>query len=382
MHRTASRCRLPVELYRPILMYLDETQDGRQALLQALVVSKAMSWEVLQVIYHSLTLNPEVRYPTHLNSDTAQMVRSVQIKLGIRQSSAKHKRWCMKTLPRFTRLERLEIRGRAWEADVFESCLPRAWDSYEGILGVRSFTFDGSIDLPVIRFLAAQKSLCEFEIVGFPVVPFSSADVLELFFTPYVSLTKVTIPHAYASPIIRLAPALKHLSLTFDFVTMCDDVSDTLLHLPPNLHSLIFDTTRRDFLQAHAFLPHGLRLLSTVYVQDQADQLLLYLLPLKQLQHVILNIYQPSTPLFINPFTPGDTPVTPQGFDNETIDGFISRLKRTCPSIKTVQVDDQVYHRTGNTWMEESDGSMSRRGSYDIHQHRDGSAARLWRTSV
>jgi hypothetical protein len=288
----------------------------------------------------------------------------------------------MKALPLFTRLERLEIRGRAWEPDVFEMCLPRAWDSYEGILGVRSFTFDGSIDIPVIRFLAAQKSLCELEIIGFPIVPFMSTEVLALFFTPYANLVKVTIPHAYAKAIICLAPALKHLSLTFDFTTTCEDVSDTIRHLPPDLHSLIFDTTRRDFLQAHAFLPHGLRLLSTVYVQDQADELLLYLLPLKQLQHAILNIYQPSTPSFINPWAPGATPGTPQGFDNETINAFVSRLKRACSSIKTVQVDDQVYNRTGNTWIEEEDGSMSRRGSYDIHQHRDGSAARLWRASM
>ena len=386
MNGKAVRSRLPIELYRPILLYLDDTRDGRQALLNLLVVSKAMSREVLQIIYQSLVLNPDVRYPTHLNDNTAQMVRAVQIHLGIRQT-ANHTQWCMETLPRLSRLERMEIRGRAWENAVFEACLPRVWDSYEGIVGVRTFIFDGPIDLPVIRFLAAQRSLVELEIIGFSFVPFSSVDVLELFFKPYPNLTKVTIPHAYAKSIIRLAPSLKHLSLTFDFATRCEEVSETLYHLPPGLHSLVFDTTRRDFLPSHVLLPHGLRLLSTVFVQDQADQLLLYLTPLKQLQHVILNIHQPSKPFFIDPFAPGAAAAAPQGgawqgFDNETIEVFISRLKRTCPSIKTVQVDDQVYNRTGNTWVEELDGSMSRRGSYDIRQHRDGSTARLWRASM
>lgn len=386
MNRQAARWRLPVELYRPILLFLDKTPEGRRALLNLLVVSKAMNREVLQIVYNSLHLNPDTRQPTNLNNDTAEMVRSVHIKLGLRQKAVKHTQWCMSILPRLTRLEKMEIRGRAWEASVFDSCLPRTWDSYEGITGVRSFTFDGSIDLPVIRFLAAQRSLAELEIVGFPIVPFSSADVLEIFSTPFTCLTKVTIPHSYAKAIIRLAPALKHLSLTFDFATMCDDVSETLYHLPAGLEYLIFDTTRRDFLPAHALLPHGLRLLSTVFVQDEADQLLLYLTPLKQLQHIILNIYQPSTPSFINPFAPNATAAAPQGgwqgFDNVTIDQFIKRLKRACPSIKMVQVDDQVYNRTGNTWMEEPDGTMSRRGSYNIHQHCDGSAAQLWRASM
>lgn len=386
MNRKAARWRLPVELYRPILLHLDQDPEGRRALLNLLVVSKAMSREVLQVIYHTLDLNPDKREPIYLNNDTAEMVRSVHIKLGLRQKAVKHTQWCMSILPRLTHLERMEIRGRAWEASVFDSCLPRRWDSYEGITGVRSFTFDGSIDLPVIRFLAAQRSLTELEIVGFPIVPFSSADVVEIFSTPYAYLTKITIPHSYAKAIIRLAPALKHLSLTFDFATMCDDVSETLYSLPPDLHSLIFDTTRRDFLPAHALLPHGLRMLSTVFVQDEADQLLLYLSPLKQLQHVILNIYQTSTPSFINPFAPGATAAAPQGgmqgFDNQTIDRFIKRLKWKCPSIKMVQVDDQVYHRTGNTWVEGLDGTMSRRGSHTIHQHRDGSAAQLWRASM
>src|ERR1700743_747974 len=123
MNSKAVRCRLPVELYRPILMYLDETWDGRQALLNLLVVSKAMHREVLQVIYKSLVLRPDIRHPTHLNDTTAQMVRSVQIYLGIRQGTMRHAQWCMETLPRLIRLESIEIRGRAWDTGVFEACL-------------------------------------------------------------------------------------------------------------------------------------------------------------------------------------------------------------------------------------------------------------------
>ncbi|PVF95441.1 hypothetical protein CPB86DRAFT_590233 [Serendipita vermifera] len=382
---------LPVDLYRPILLELAKLPDGRKELLGALTVSKAMAHEVQKIIYHSLTLSPDVPQPAYLSDTVALMVRSVQIRLGNRYRAAKHTRWCMELLPRLLRLEQIDIRGRGWEVSVFDSCLPRTWDSYEGITSVKSFTFDGSIDLPLIRFLAAQRSLSELEIVSSMSVPFSSTEVLEIVSMPYDKLSKVTIPHEYAKAIVRIAPNLKHLTLTLDINTTPHDLSVTLSQLPRNLQTLILNTTRRDLLPAHAFLPLGLRTLSTVFVQHEADRLLQYLKPLKHLENVILNVCQPAVPTFINPFAPGAAPPSPtsvssstplQGVDDRVVDRFVTELKLTCPSVKTVQLDDQVFKRTGSLWAEEKDGSMSRRESYDITSHREGSAARQWRMSI
>lgn len=372
--------RLPVETYRPILLQLAAT-SSRAELANAALVSKAMCHEAQRILYHTLTLAPDVPQPTEISDTVARMVRGVSIRLGNRYRAAKHTQWCMDLLPRLIFLEKIDIAGRGWEVSVFESCLPRVWDRYEGVTGVKTFHFDGTIDLPLIRFLAAQPSLAELELASGMMVPFHSSEVVEVVSTPYFHLTKISIPHEYAKAIIRLAPCLQHLTLTFDVGTTAMDLGDTLKQLPESMQSLIFNTTRRDLLPAHAFLPRSLRMLSTVFVQHESAQMLQYLSHLKFLEHIILNVCQPSVPTFINPFAIGALPPSPtptQGFDDRAVDVFITQLKVICPNVKTVQVDDQVFNRRSSLWAEERDGSMSRRESYDISRHRDGSAARMW----
>jgi hypothetical protein len=378
---------LPVELYKPILLLVASAPNGRKELMKMLTVSKAMAREVQRIIYHTLIITPDGPQPTFPNDMVARMVHSVEIRLGNYFRTAQHTHWCLDLLPRLLCLETIVIRGRGWEVSVFDSCLPRPWDFYEGVTSIRSFTFDGTIDLPVIRFLAAQRDLTELEIVSSVSVPFSSADVLEIVSTPYPNLRKVTIPHAYAKAIIRLAPALKHLSLTFDFSARSSELAETLTLLPPTLHSLFLNTSRRDFLPAHEFLPRGLRTLSTVLILNESEQFLKYLAPLHDLETVVLNVYQLAVPLFINPWTHGSvsapsSPTPIQTFDDFSTAKLVSELKIACPSVKNVEVDNQVFNRTGSIWMEESDGSMSHRSSYEIGRNREGSTARLWRMSV
>jgi hypothetical protein len=353
--------------------------------MKMLTVSKAMAREVQRILYHTLIITPDGPRPTFQNEGAARMVRSIEIRLGNRFRTARHTQWCLNLLPQLICLENIDIRGRAWEVSVFDSCLPR--DLYEGVTSIRSFTFDGTIDLPVIRFLAAQRDLTELEIVNSTSVPFSSADVLGIVSTPYPNLRKVTVPHAYAKVIIQLAPALKHLSLTFEVSIRPSELANTLTLLPPTLHSLFLNTSRRDFLPAHEFLPRGLRTLSTVLILSESEQLLKYLAPLHYLETVVLNVYQLAAPLFINPWTQGSvsapsSPAPTQPFDDSSTAKFVSRLKKACPSVKNVEVDNQIFNRTGSTWMEESDGSMSHRNSYEIGRNREGSTARLWRMSL
>jgi hypothetical protein len=355
--------------------------------MKMLTVSKAMAREVQRIIYHTLIITPDGPRPTFPNERVARMVRSIEIRLGNRFRTAQHTQWCLNLLPQLICLENINIRGRGWEVGVFDSCLPRTRDLYEGVISIRSFTFDGTIDLPVIRFLAAQRDLTELEIVSSMSVPFSSADVLEIVSNPYPNLQKVTVPHAYAKAIIRLAPALKHLSLTFDVTSRPSELAETLTLLPPTLHSLFLNTSRRDFLPAHEFLPRGLRTLSTVLILSESEQFLQYLAPLHDLETVVLNVYQLAVPLFINPWIQGpvsapSSPTPMQTFDDSSTAKFVSELKKACPSVKNVEVDNQIFNRTGSIWMEESDGSMSHRSSYEIGRNREGSTARLWRMSL
>ncbi|KAG8806442.1 hypothetical protein FRC17_004989 [Serendipita sp. 399] len=376
--------RFPSTVLQDVFEHLD-----RKDLFNVLVASKAMYNEVQKVLYHTLTLSPDVSQPLYISPRVAPMVRAVKIQLGNPYRAAKHTKWCMELLPRLKNLESIEITGRGWDVSVFESCLPRPWDSYEGITGIRSFKFEGNIDLPLIRFLAAQHELTELEISSSINVPFSSAEVLEAVKRPYPYLSKVTIPHEFAKAIIPLAPVLRHLALSFDSTTTSFDLSKTFTQLPPTIESLVLNTTRRDFLSAHAFLPRSLRMLSTVFVAEDSTLLLQYLTPLKHLEHVILNVCQVSVPSFINPFAMGGdagagvgpSPSVMQGVSDVTVDGFISKLKSLCPTIKSVEVDDQVFQRKGSVWHANDGGRMLRKEIYDITRHCDGSAARKWSIS-
>ncbi|KAG8812938.1 hypothetical protein FRC18_002736 [Serendipita sp. 400] len=125
-------------------------------------------------------------------------------------------------------------------------------------------------------------------------------------------------------------------------------------------------------------------MLSTVFVAEEATLLLQYLTPLKYLEHVILNVCQASVPSFINPFALGAAPPSPslmQGVSDVTVDGFVSKLKSLCPSIKAVEVDDQVFQRKGSVWQANDGGRMLRKEIYEINRHADGSAARKWSIS-
>ncbi|KAG9020138.1 hypothetical protein FS842_007568, partial [Serendipita sp. 407] len=165
-------------------------EGGRKDLFNVLVASKAMYNEVQKALYHTLILSPDIPQPTYISPRVALMIRSVKIQLGNPYRAAKHTRWCMELLPRLKNLESIEITGRGWDVSVFESCLPRSWDSYDGITGIKSFKFEGNIDLPLIRFLAAQHDLMELEISSSISVAFSSAEVLETIKRPYPYLSK------------------------------------------------------------------------------------------------------------------------------------------------------------------------------------------------
>ncbi|KAG8841974.1 hypothetical protein FRB91_004522 [Serendipita sp. 411] len=237
----------------------------------------------------------------------------------------------------------------------------------------------------LFNVLVASKAMYnEVQKALYHTVAFSSAEVLETIKRPYPYLSKVTIPHEYAKAIIPLAPSLRHLALSFDSTTTSFDLSKTFTQLPLTIESLVLNTTRRDFLTAHAFLPRSLRMLSTVFVAEEATLLLQYLTPLKYLEHVILNVCQASVPSFINPFALGAAPPSPslmQGVSDVTVDGFVSKLKSLCPSIKAVEVDDQVFQRKGSVWQANDGGRMLRKEIYEINRHADGSAARKWSIS-
>jgi hypothetical protein len=292
--------RIPVDLYRPILEHFaSEQSTSRADLFALLTVSKALSREVQRLLYNSLTLTADKPKPTFTDA-TYLLVRKLKIVIGNRSREAEHIRRCEAILPRLVRLTSLEIRGRAWNMDALERCLPLPGGE-RGIASLRSLALDASLTPPVARFIAAQVELQELDLVGgmaTTVVP----EALAALPPALPDLRKLNSTSTICKHLLPLAPELKHVKLAFDLLETLPDVVSTIASLPLSIESVFFNTTRKDLTPALAALPRTLKNLSTVLVLDQQEALLEHLTPLGSLEQLVLNVHQ-SPPSLINPWS-------------------------------------------------------------------------------
>ena len=290
--------RIPVDLYRPILeLFASNSSTSRAELITLLTVSKALSREVQRLLYNSLVLTADKPKPTFTDA-TYPLVRKLKIVVGNRSREAEHIRHCAAILPRLVRLESLEIRGRGWNMDALEKCLPRP-GSEHGIMSLTSLALDASLTVPVARFIAAQPQLQELDLVGgmaTTVLP----DALTALPPTLPALTKLKTSNTICAHLLPLAPALKHVKLAFDLSETLQDVLSTLASLPLSTVSVFFNTTRKDLTPALAALPRTLKNLSMVLVPDQQDALLEHL---GALERLVLNVHQAPVSL-TNPWSP------------------------------------------------------------------------------
>jgi hypothetical protein len=292
--------RIPVDLYRPILEHFASAQSASRAeLLALLTVSKAMSREVQRLLYNSLVLTADKPKPTFTDA-TYLLVRKLKIVVGNRSREAEHMRRCEAILPRLVRLESLEIRGRGWNMDALERCLPLPGSGH-GIASLRSLALDASLTVPVARFIAAQPKLQELDLVSgmaTTVLP----EALAALPPTLPALTKLNTCNTICTHLLPLAPGLKHVKLAFDLSETLQDVISTIESLPLSIVSVFFHTTRKDLTPALAALPRTLKNLSTVLVPDQQEPLLDHLGALSCLEQIVLNVHQPA-PSLINPWS-------------------------------------------------------------------------------
>ena len=290
--------RIPVDLYRGILEHFaNDPSTSRADLFALLTVSKALSHEVERLLYNSLPLTADKPKPTFTDT-TCLLVRNLKIVVGNRSRQAEHIRRCEAILPSLVRLVSLEIRGRAWNMDVLERCLP---GSGRGIVSLRSLALDTSLTLQVARFIAAQPDLQELDLVG-GMVTTVLPEALAALPPVLPALTKLNTTNAICKHLLPLAPQLKHVKLGFDLSETLSDVVSTITSLPPSTVSVFFNTTRKDLTPALASLPRTLKNLSTVLVLDQQDALLEHLSALSSLEQLVLNVHQ-SPPSLINPWS-------------------------------------------------------------------------------
>ena len=292
--------RVPVDLYRPILEHFASNQSTSRAdLLALLTVSKALSREVQRLLYNSLVLTADKPKPTFTDA-TYLLVRKLKIVVGNRSREAEHVRRCEAVLPRLVRLESLEIRGRGWNMDALERCLPLP-GSEHGIVSLRSLALDASLTTPVARFIAAQPELQELDLVdgmSTTVAP----DACAALPPSLPALTKLKTSNTICAHLLPLTPELKHVKLAFDLSETLQDVVSTMASLPLSTVSVFFNTTRKDLTPALAALPRTLKNLSTVLVPEQQDALLDHLGALGALEHLVLNVHQ-APPSLINPWS-------------------------------------------------------------------------------
>lgn len=296
----ACMARIPVDLYRPILEYFASDQSTSRAdLFTLLTVSKGLSREVQRLLYNSLTLAADKPQKPTFTDATCLLVRNLKIVVGNRTREAEHIRRCEAILPRLVRLVSLEIRGRAWDMDALERCLPLPGGE-RGITSLRSLVLDASLTPPVARFIAAQPELEELDLVGgmaTAVIP-EALDAL----TVLPDLRKLSTTNTICKHLLPLAPELKHVKLAFDLSETLPDVVSTIESLPLSTESVFFNTTRKDLTPALAALPRTLKNLSTVLVLDQQGALLEHLSALGSLEQLVLNVHQ-SPPSLINPWS-------------------------------------------------------------------------------
>jgi len=292
--------RIPVDLYRPILEHFASDQSTTKAdLLALLTVSKALSREIQRLLYHSLVITADKSKPTFTDA-TYLLVRKLKIVVGNRNREAEHIRRCETILPRLVRLESLEIRGRGWNMDSLERCLPRP-GSEHGITSLRSLALDASLTPPVARFIATQPELQELDLVGGMATTVLPEAVAAL--PPSLpALTKLKTSNTICTHLLPLVPELKHVKLAFDLSETLQDVTSTIASLPLSTVSVFFNTTRKDLTPALAALPRTLKTLSTVLVPDQQEALLEHLSALGALELLVLNVHQ-SPPSLINPWS-------------------------------------------------------------------------------
>ena len=293
--------RIPVDLYRPILEYFASDQSTSRAdLFTLLTVSKALSREVQRLLYNSLTLAADKPKKPTFTDATYLLVRNLKIVVGNRSREAEHIRRCEAILPRLVRLVSLEIRGRAWNMDALERCLPPPGGEH-GITSLRSLALDASLTPPVARFIAAQPELEVLDLVGgmaTAVIP----EALDALPPALPDLRKLSTTNTICKHLLPLAPELKHVKLAFDLSETLPDVVSTIASLPLSTESVFFNTTRKDLTPALAALPRNLKNLSTVLVLDQQDALLEHLSALGSLEQLVLNVHQ-SPPSLINPWS-------------------------------------------------------------------------------
>ncbi len=296
--------RIPVDLYRAILEHFASDQSTSRADLFALLtVSKALSHEVKRLLYNSLTLTADQPKPTFTDA-TYHLVRSLKIVVGNRSREAEHIRRCEAILPHLVRLVSLEIRGRAWNMDTLERCLPLPGGG-RGIGSLRSLALDASLTLQVARFIAAQPELQELELLGCMITTVTPEALAAL--PPVLpALTKLNTSNTICSHLLPLAPQLEHVKLAFDLSETLPDVVSTITSLPPSTVSVFFNTTRKDLTPALAALPRTLKNLSTVLVLDQQEALLEHLSSLSSLEQLVLSVHQPP-PSLINPWASPNT---------------------------------------------------------------------------
>jgi len=292
--------RIPVDLYRPILEHFASDQSTSRAdLLALLTVSKALSREVQRLLYNSLILTTDKPKPTFTDA-TYLLVRKLKIVVGNRSREAEHIRRCEAILPRLVRLESLEIRGRGWNMDALERCLPLP-GSEHGVVSLRSLALDASLTAPVARFIAAQPELQELDLVG-GMATTVAPEALAALPPTLPALTKLKTSNNICNHLLPLTPTLKHVKLAFDLSETLQDVVSTLASLPLSTVSVFFNTTRKDLTPALAALPRTLKNLSMVLVPDQQEALLEHLGALGSLEQLVLNVHQ-APPSLINPWS-------------------------------------------------------------------------------
>ena len=399
--------RIPVDLYRPILEYFaSEQSTSRADLFALLTVSKALSREVQRLLYNSLTLTADKPTPTFTDA-TYLLVRSLKIVVGNRSREAEHIRRCEAILPRLVRLTSLEIRGRAWNMDALEKCLPLP-SGERGIASLRSLALDASLTPSVARFIAAQLQLQELDLVGgmaTTVVPEAAAAL-----PPALpDLRKLNSTNTICKHLLPLAPELKHVKLAFDLSETLPDVVSTIASLPLSTESVFFNTTRKDLTPALATLPRTLKNLSTVLVLDQQGALLEHLTSLGSLEQLVLNVHQ-SPPSLNNPWSspaaslssanspsaspslsPMNLPVSPSsspkssprsraislgvdsppsfldqfpperhtikvggGDQDQEVDPLVVALKSCRPSLTAIHLDERTYSHRRRSWVSTS----------------------------
>jgi hypothetical protein len=398
--------RIPVDLYRPILEHFaSDHSTSRADLFALLTVSKALSHEVQRVLYNSLTLTADKPKPTFTDA-TYLLVRNLKIVVGNRSREAEHIRRCEAILPHLVRLVSLEIRGRGWDMDVLERCLPLPGGE-RGISSLRSLALDASLTAPVARFIAAQPGLQELDLVGgmaTTVVP----EALAALPPTLPALVKLNTTNTMCIHLLPLAPELKHVKLAFDLSETLRDVISTIASLPPSIVSVFFNTTRKDLTPALAALPRTVKNLSTVLVQDQQEALLEHLSALCSLEQLVLSVHQ-SPPSLINPWSstmsapsgsntpstspslsPMALPITPstspksspralaislgadsppllgdqpipdqhpgkdEGEQEQEVDPLVVALKSCRPTLTAIHLDERTYSHRRRSWVSTS----------------------------